>query len=114
MIPYLKELVENRAPIIAQGDVKRINIFNGVFSKEVNQWVIDYIEAMLTWQPRFFDYPPDELLEAAKRFGNGCIYLKHYYNQLGYTDTWFSYMSRSLDGDEGCIQRELIPRRSSK
>lgn len=115
-IPELRELVINRAPFVSiNNDCKRrINIFNSPYGVPANDTTIfaeSYIEEMIKWKDSFYDCHGDELICAAYEYGNGVIYIKHNYEDLGYTVEWFDEMSKMLDNKN--IMKEILLIRSA-
>lgn len=101
-IPELKELITNRAPVICPNNDyrKRINIFNSAYGRPEDDTTIfsqNYIESMIKWKDTFYDLVPDELICSSREYGNGVIYIKHSYSDLGYTREWAEDMKKAMD-----------------
>jgi hypothetical protein len=111
-IKNLKILVENRAPVLQSLDKKCINIFNssyGYNGKESTIFSQEYIEEMIKWQDRFYDYSIDELSSTINKYSNGVVYIKHSYVQLGYDEDILNYLSKVLP--EMSFKREILLQR---
>lgn len=110
----LEEVIDSRRPIL-QGDIKRFNIFNSPFNKIDNDKTLvamEYIEGMIKWQDRFYDYDIEEYYSVINRYSNGVVYIRHDYNQLGYTEEWFKIISSAMRHDPKAVKRELLLQRA--
>lgn len=113
----LKELIENRSVILSIGDGReRFNIFNSPYCEigsETVAYAMDYIESMIKWQDRFYDYDIEEIKTTLRRFSNNVIYIKHYYDEIGKTEEWFADHCKMMGAtrDDKIVKRELIPQR---
>ena len=81
-------------------DGKRwLNIFNssyGVSGEASTIFAENYIEGMVKWKDIFYDYKPHVLLQALYEFGNGMIYIKHNYSELGIDEKTIKMLKDTL------------------
>lgn len=113
-IPRLSTVIDNRNPVISYNlhGTKRINIFNSSYGHpddETTSFSQEYINGMIKWKDTFYDKDPDDLIRALSEYGNGIIYIKNNYKELGYDDIWANNLRKILGED--AFKREILLQR---
>lgn len=112
-IPNLETMVNIRNVVLSLTDTRRINIFNSSYGKSDSPSTIfsqKYIEGMINWSDYFYDYDVARYALDLIKYGNGVVYIKHDYKELGYDQTWFNKLSKVMGKVN--IDKEILLRRS--
>jgi len=113
-IPQLERMIISRAPVKSMGDKTRINIYNSTYGKDDYPTTIfaeKFIEGMIKWKDYFYDLNFRDFYTNIHTYGNGNIYIKHDYSELGYDEDWFNTMKKFLDHKN--LNREVLLVRST-
>ena len=115
-IPRLGDIIDTRIPVTSPNlnRKKRINIFNSPYGNPDDDSTIlsqTYIEGMIKWKDTFYDHDSDQLLFALCEYGNGVMYIKHNYQELGYSEEWFEEMKKVMDKKN--LMKEILLVRSA-
>jgi hypothetical protein len=108
-VPELEAILNCRLPVLGEEGKNRINIFNSTFGpadKTSTIFAERYIEGMLKWDDRFYDYDIYELKAAIKRFANGVMYIRHDYTELGYDQEWYDNTTKNMSNKN--TKREIL------
>lgn len=93
-------------------DKINVQIFNsnyGQKDEETTIFSIEKIERMIKWKDSFYDKNIDEYKSIISEYGNNIVYIKHSYQDLGYSDDWANNMKNYMNIDD--YNREILLRR---